>query len=106
MTDNHSERYEKTGILPLEHNIDNYLKNVEGACEQNYNQIDGIINNEGPRRADLTDGQTFEEIQELAPETLHTNDKPSILEQLKEAQAQVGPPDAAKEKRAHGLDRD
>ena len=34
----------------------------------NYNMIDGIVNNDPPIRADLTDGQTHEEVKELAPE--------------------------------------
>lgn len=103
--DQWQEVFEKTGIVPPEYRIDNYLKNAEVSTEQNYNQIDGIINNEGPRAADLTDGQTHEEIQELAPETLHTaENKPSILEQLKEAQENTAAPDTAKEKKPPDLD--
>lgn len=44
--------------------------------------IDGIVNNDPPVRADLTDGQTHEEVRELAPETL-PNEKPSIMEKLR-----------------------
>ena len=44
--------------------------------------IDGIVNNAPPARADLTDGQTFEELKELAPETL-PSEKPSIMEKLR-----------------------
>ena len=52
------------------------------AKRANYNMIDGIVNNDPPGRADLTDGQTHEEIRELAPETL-PNEKPSIMEKLR-----------------------
>lgn len=61
---------------------ENYLRNAELDLEGekgNYNMIDGIVNNDPPVRADLTDGQTHEEIRELAPETL-PNEKPSIME--------------------------
>lgn len=64
----------------------NYLRNAELMMESakgNYNMSDdGLINNEPPVRADLTDGQTHDEIAELAPETL-PDAKPSIMEQLK-----------------------
>ena len=58
--------------------------------EQNYNMIDGVINNEKPR-LDLTDGQTYEEIMELAPETLPT-EKPSVIEQIREAKKALPAP--------------
>lgn len=64
---------------------ENYLRNAELELEGekgNYNMIDGIVNNDPPVRADLTDGQTHEEIRELAPETL-PNEKPSIMEKLR-----------------------
>ena len=61
---------------------ENYLRNAEMAAEANYNMLDGRINNEAPARADLTDGQTHDEIMELAPETL-PDERPSVLEQLK-----------------------
>lgn len=64
---------------------ENYLRNAELDLEGekgNYNMIDGIVNNDPPVRADLTDGQTHEEIRELAPETL-PNEKPSIMEKLR-----------------------
>lgn len=64
---------------------ENYLRNAELELEGekgNYNMIDGIVNNDPPARADLTDGQTHEEIRELAPETL-PNEKPSIMEKLR-----------------------
>lgn len=64
---------------------DNYLRNAELDLEGekgNYNMIDGIVNNDPPIRADLTDGQTHEEVRELAPETL-PNEKPSIMEKLR-----------------------
>lgn len=63
----------------------NYLRNAElvmEAAKGNYNMMDGVINNEPPARADLTDGQTHDEIAELAPETL-PDAKPSIIDQLK-----------------------
>lgn len=64
---------------------ENYLRNAELDLEGekgNYNMIDGIVNNDPPIRADLTDGQTHEEIRELAPDTL-PNEKPSIMEKLR-----------------------
>lgn len=64
---------------------ENYLRNAELDLEGekgNYNMIDGIVNNDPPVRADLTDGQTHEEVRELAPETL-PNEKPSIMEKLR-----------------------
>ena len=46
---------------------------------------DGRLDNEPPERPDLTDGQTWEEIRELAPETLPgaAGEKPSLMELLK-----------------------
>ena len=64
---------------------ENYLRNAELDLEGekgNYNMIDGIVNNDPPVRADLTDGQTHEEVKELAPETL-PNEKPSIMKKLR-----------------------
>ena len=49
--------------------------------------LDGQINNEPPEKPDLTDGQTYEEIRELAPESL-PGEKPSVLELLKSEQAE------------------
>ena len=81
---------------------DNYLKNAELYEEGqtgNYNMLDGRLNNEPPERPDLTDGQTYEEIRELAPETLpeETPEKPSLMERLKaerpeHGERQAGPP--------------
>ena len=48
--------------------------------------IDGVVNNAPPVRPDLTDGQTYEEIEALAPEML-PNNKPSIMEKLKSERA-------------------
>lgn len=62
----------------------NHLAAAEMTGEQNYNMIDGIPNNESSPKADLTDGQTFEEIRELAPEML-PEEKTSVLAQLREA---------------------
>ncbi len=64
---------------------ESHLRNAELAEEAqtgNYNMLDGQINNEPPARPDLTDGQTHEEILELAPETL-PGEKPSLMERLK-----------------------
>ena len=64
---------------------ENYLRNAELYEEGqtgNYNMLDGRLNNEPPVRPDLTDGQTYEEIRELAPETL-PDEKPSLMERLK-----------------------
>lgn len=58
----------------------NPLAAAEMSTEQNYNMIDGLHNNIAVPKADLTDGQTFEEIRELAPEMLPAEEKtaPSI----------------------------
>ena len=64
---------------------ESYLRNAELYEEGqtgNYNMLDGRLNNEPPERPDLTDGQTYEEIRELAPETL-PEEKPSLMERLK-----------------------
>lgn len=77
--------FTKESVVPDEYRIDNYLKNAELSVEQGYDLIDGIINNEKPRGADLTDGQTHEEMRELAPETL-PEEKQSVIGQLRECQ--------------------
>ncbi|SHJ20638.1 protein of unknown function [Geosporobacter subterraneus DSM 17957] len=63
---------------------DNNLKNAEMSLEGNYNQIDGILENAPSRDADLTDGQTYDDLRELAPETL-PEEKRSVLERLEQA---------------------
>ena len=62
----------------------NPLAAMEMSTEQNYNMIDGLRNNMAHPKADLTDGQTHEEVRELAPQTLQ-DEKPSVLEQIREA---------------------
>mgnify|MGYP003623473049 CR=1 FL=1 len=65
----------------------NYLRPAELSAEGNYNHVDGQINNLPPIQADLTDGQTWDEIRELAPETL-PDEKESMrlrLHQMQEA---------------------
>ena len=79
----------------LRRNIpDNYLKTAEELMEAGYNQIDGILGNAPARSADLTDGQTYVELRELAPDTL-PEEKQSILDRLEamreQANAQPGP---------------
>ena len=73
---------------------DNYLKNAEMSVEGNYNQIDGILGNAPARAADLTDGQSYDELRELAPDTL-PEEKQSVLDRLEamreQANAQPGP---------------
>lgn len=65
-----------------------YLRNAELGAEQNYNMApDGLLNNIAPPKADLTDGQTWDELRELAPETLPeeiqaAGEKPSLLGQI------------------------
>ena len=84
---------------------ESYLRNAELYEEGqtgNYNMLDGRLNNEPPERPDLTDGQTYEEIQELAPETL-PEEKTSLMEKLKadrpEHEArQVAPPAPERER--------
>jgi len=66
---------------------DNYLKNAEMDLEGNYNQIDGMINNQ-KSRCDLTDGQSYDDLRELAPETL-PEEKRSVLERLEQAREQA-----------------
>lgn len=66
-----------------------YLINAEMSVEGNYNMVgDGLINNIAPRRDDLTDGQTWDEIRSLAPETL-PEEKQSVLERLSEMRERV-----------------
>lgn len=62
----------------------NYFKNAEMNLEGNYNQIDDILGNAPARDADLTDGQTYDDLRELAPETL-PEEKRSVLERLEQA---------------------
>jgi len=57
----------------------------EKSTEQNYNMIDGLVNNEAPK-LDLTDGQTHEEIKELAPETLPENNRTESAPEANEAE--------------------
>lgn len=68
----------------------NSLRNAELSREQNCNMIDGILNNEPPTKADLTDGQTYDEILELAPETLRDDADFSILDKLRQKQDSLG----------------
>ncbi|XBX08491.1 DUF4316 domain-containing protein [Enterocloster clostridioformis] len=87
---------------------ESYLRNAELYEEGqtgNYNMLDGRLNNESPERPDLTDGQTYEEIRELAPETLpeETPEKPSKMERLKaehpeHGERQAGPLMAERER--------
>ena len=80
--------------------VNNPLAAAEMSAEQNYNQIDGAINNE-KARLDLTDGQTHEEVAALAPGTL-PKEKPSVLEQIREARK--APPAPRKQKEGRGKD--
>ena len=75
---------------------------AEMSREQNYNMIDGLHNNEPAPRADLTDGQTLEEIKELAPEMLPA-EKPSVLDRIRDAREN---PQPHKEKDTHTHARD
>jgi hypothetical protein len=81
---------------------------VELDAEHNYNMVDGVINNMPANKPDLTDGQTYAEIRELAPETLHDKSDPggngnkaSVLDQIRAAQKNPKPsrePGAEREK--------
>ena len=84
----------------------NYLAAAEMSTEQNYNMLDGRINNVAAPRADLTDGQTYEEMKELAPETL-PGAKPSVTEKLEAAKRAVkdAPKKPPHEKKPSGLER-
>jgi len=65
-----------------------YLKNAEMTVEGNYNMVgDGLINNVA-RRDDLTDGQTWDELRNLAPETL-PEEKQSVLDRLEQYREQA-----------------
>lgn len=74
-----------------------YLRSAELDKEQNYNMVgDGLINNMGPSKPDLTDGQTHEEIRELAPKTLPAEiqtreERPSLLGQVEQYKADTVP---------------
>ncbi len=65
----------------------NPLKNAEMALEGNYNQIDGVINNEKPQ-FDLTDGQSYEDLRELTPDSL-PEERLSVMERLSQAKNQA-----------------
>ena len=78
----------------------NPLAAAEMSAENNYNMIDGRLNNEKPR-LDLTDGQTHEEVDALAPQTLPA-EKPSVLAQIREARK--APPAPRKDNAGHGKD--
>jgi hypothetical protein len=71
--------------------IQNPIAAVEMSTEQNYNMIDGQRNNMAAPKPDLTDGQTHDEIRELAPASL-PEAKPSVLEQIREAKKAPKPP--------------
>lgn len=71
--------------------VANPLAAVEMSTEQNCNMVDGLRNNMAHEKADLTDGQTHAEIQELAPGIL-PDEKPSVLEQIREARKNPAPP--------------
>ena len=76
--------------------LGNPIAAVEMSTEQNYNMIDGLRNNIAYEKADLTDGQTHEEITELAPHTL-SGEKASVIEQIREARKNPAPPSPGKE---------
>lgn len=60
------------------------IATIEMSTEQNLNQIDGLRNNMTVPPADLTDGQTHEELRELAPKSTPA-EKPSVLGKIQEA---------------------
>lgn len=79
-----------------------YLMNAEMSVEGNYNMVgDGLINNAAPQRDDLTDGQTWDELRNLAPETL-PEEKQSVLERLSEMRERVKA--AAEQDELHPVD--
>lgn len=81
-------RRSKQKISPVFPVPKGYLKNVEMATEGNYNMIgDDLINNTMPARDDLTDGQTWEEMRNLAPETL-PEAKQSVFDLLEQMRTQ------------------
>lgn len=84
----------------------NYLAAAEMSIEQNYNMLDGQINNVAAPRADLTDGQTYAEIKELAPETL-PEERPSVTDKLEAAKRAVkdAPKKPPHERKPSGLER-
>ena len=70
-----------------------YLRSAELTVEQNYNMaLDGLLNNIASPKSDLTDGQTYDELRELAPESLPAEihaagEKPSLLGQVEQHKA-------------------
>lgn len=84
----------------------NPLAATEMSVEGNYNMIDGIINNEPPRRADLTDGQTDAEVAELAPGTLPERERPSVLDALQQARETLAASGPGGRHHAPGHDRE
>lgn len=84
-------------IVELEQH--NPLATVEMSTEQNYNMIDGARNNLAVPKADLTDGQTLDEIMELAPETL-PEDTSSVVDRIRDARDNP-PPREKGDKKSH-----
>ncbi|GHU79349.1 hypothetical protein FACS1894191_1940 [Clostridia bacterium] len=82
------------------------LAAAEMSAEQNYNMLDGRVNNLPAARADLTDGQTYAEMKELAPETL-PEERPSVTEKLEAAKRAVKdtPKKPPREKKPSELER-
>ena len=98
-------------------------QNAELDMEQNYNMLDGVQNNIAVPKPDLTDGQTYEEVKALAPETLPDGNgeepsdtlpngggarsadkdaaanKPSVMAMIKTAQKAPKPPREPKPER-------
>jgi len=79
------------------HGAGDYLRNAELDAEQNYNMApDGLLNNIATPKPDLTDGQTWDELRELAPETLpeeiQHGGKPSLIGQVEQHRAKPDPP--------------
>lgn len=62
---------------------DNYLENAEMTLEDNYNQIDGIINNQ-KTGSGLTGGQNYDDMQKSEQEVLR-EERRSVLERLEQA---------------------
>lgn len=84
------EHYQlRTAVYIISENVreaENYLAAAEMSTEQNYNMIDSLRNNIATEKADLTDGQSHAELEELAPEAL-PDAKPSVLEKLHSAKS-------------------
>ena len=92
--------FEKTNEVPPQFCVYNNLESAEISIEQNYNQIDGTINNL-QNESDLTD-EDYEEFAKIFNSEISAKPKKdSILGQLKEAKENTKPSTPTDEKISH-----